>query len=731
MSTRVKLPDGSFVTVPTDDPKVAARAARTYWEKKSSGKLPTPKPKPKGLVDRYREFDRKLAEYASPLAAEFVEGVLPNWGDELYAAPRAVGAFFRGEDAGKAFDDAQAKYQRRQKNFRENNPKASTAATGTGMVASVGLPAAKLAQGATKAQAAISAGKTAGTYGAIAGAGQGDGFGERLANAATLGAVSAPFGAAMVPVAAAAPRVGNWMRDNIPGVDFLARQPGKLWDRITGQVTPTAGERQANRIAGQTMERGQIRTGADPQATVPSSPRAVEAEVARRNQQGVPAIVGDVTQELRDMTSYAGRGMGPGQSMVRETLQTRQRGSGDRVRGYVQDTMPTTPDGNKFVEDTQQAMKDAARPLYEQAYEQPMYRTPGIQAIEQTPAFRDALPSAYRNIQNQIDPTTGRPKDPQAMGFRWFDGDPNGLPPNVPHFPNPDGPGYIAWDNGLSVEGYDQVIRAMNLAGRGGPVDNITGKMAGTTDTVHINNRARDLRAELTAQNDPYRQAVERYADDSAAVNAFEQGQGVENLLGPEVLAQMRATPDAFRPVWATGAGTRLADKAVEDAAKYPNADIANRVRQSLGDDTKQQAIQAMGGGDVNMAKLQDLLELEKQAHLTYKGVEGGSPTAMRQAIDSDLNSDSGIPTSAGAILGRFIQFAGSKIKPQFKQDVQSRLAEIATASDAKTVSELIQAIEAQAARDANFAKLLNNAGVTLSGLYGRNLEAVYDDQQP
>lgn len=724
--TRVKLPDGTYVHVATDDPKQAAAAAKRFWNNKqkvASQKAPAPATsqasEDPSLWDRYKQLTNDAADFAGNMW----DNITPNWMDEMYAAPRAAAAFVKGEDAGEAFRNAQREYKDNQRAFSKNHPTAKNVSTATGIAAGMALPASKALKGASMAEKAIQGAKVGAIYGGLAGAGEGEGLdlSNRGRNAAVGATVGGTMGAALPYAGDRAGAAGRWAREHVPGVDGAVRAAGNVADRVVGAVNERlpAPVQQAHRILGDRMTDGHMAEGpahVSPQAT----PQRIAEEVQRRNEMGVPAMVGDVTQPMRDLTSWSSRGMGPGQTLVREALDRRKAREALRVRQHVSETMPTTHDPLRYVEQVRQDAKEAAGPLYEQAYAQPMYRTPPIQAIEQTPAFRKAVPQAYENIRNQIDPATGAPKSPEAMGFRYFDGDPNGLAPNVPYFALPE-KGYVALDNGLSTEGYDQVVRAMSDQGKAASMINpVTGKIESTTNSVHINNRARDLRSQLMEQNSPYQQAVSGYGDDMAMTDAFNNGLDVGKLTGHEINAQRRAMPEFAQGPWTTGAGTAMADEASRFGARYPNGDTANHVRKMLGDETKQDALSQMSGNTGGLRQLQDRLEYEHQGNLNWRGVNGNSRTAFNQALDEDLNTAaSGIPLSIGAVRDKMLNFIVSRMAPRYRNRVKDEIARVLTASDAQTVQEAMQAIERRAQQDEAFADLLHKAGIGAAAVAG------------
>jgi hypothetical protein len=73
--------------------------------------------------------------------------------------------------------------------------------------------------------------------------------------------------------------------------------------------------------------------------------------------------------------------------------------------------------------------------------------------------------------------------------------------------------------------------------------------------------------------------------------------------------------------------------------------------------------------------------------------------------------------------MGRFVDFISSRAQTKFRKDVQRRVAEVVTASGAQSVSEVLQAIEATAARDRGFADAMHRAGIATTAAYGVNVQ--------
>jgi hypothetical protein len=741
MTVRVNLPDGSSVDVNTDDTKAAAAAARKYWAANGGkqSKLPKPPPKPKAdqkpdnsLWGKYKRFTETAADFAG----NAVDQVLPNWMDELYAAPRAVGALFRGEDAGKAFTDAQRRYKANQRQFAAKHPTAKTASTATGVVSSLALPAGRLIEGASLGQKALQAAKVGALYGAASGAGEGEGLDpSRRASNSVNNAVPSAITGAMFPFAArGSGNLGKFAREYVPGVDNVVRKTAAIGSagvgKLSGMLPPSLRRRQPSRAeqpsavaerawkgALEAMGEGHLDAGPGIPG-VAASPAAIAAEVARRNERGVPAMVGDVSPAMRSLTASASRGMGPGQTMVREALEARKAAEGARVANYVRDNLPTVPDPVAFVDGFRRQSKAAVSPMYAEAYSQPVYRSPAIQAIEKTPAFQEALPQAFRNVRNQIDDVTGQPKDPFAMGFRAIAGDPNGLPPNTPYFQLPDGQ-LVTVGEGLTAEGYDQVIRAMHDTGISAAGRNpVTGRIENNTNSVHINSLAGQLRDQLAGQNAPYARAVRTYGDDMVYTDAFRQGQDIGKLSGPEISAQTRSLPEFAMEPWATGAGTAIADEASKYAARHPYGDVAGRVSGLLGDDAKQAALSATLGGSGGVGNLQDLLEAERQATANWRGIsKQGSASQAGQA-------EGGVPLTLGGIkqtvLGALSDAAGLATRKEYARN----MADIVTSRDPQAVDDIARKVRELAQARQDRSDRLHGRWLVGSGLYGRNLPA-------
>jgi len=709
MSTQVQLPDGSRVTVQTDDPKAAAAAARKHWATKQAPAQPKP-------------AKRTWVDDATDAVSNFADNVVPNWADEVWGVGYKGGQMLRnlvdGTPDDSSFAEGQRNFKQRQAEFAKSNPIAKKSSTAAGFVGGLLLPAGKVSKGANLVNRMAHGAAVGGAYGAVSGAGEGETLDERTDNAGRSAAIGATIGSLATPVLNGLSKAGSLAARYVPGVDAAARRLSRIPKAVlaragigTGPSVPGDRARQhGDRMLAGAMREGSIRTGYG--TTGPAaSPETIAAEVARRNRLGVPAMPADTTEALRNVAGWAGRGVGPGQRRVQEALASRQAAAANRVRQHITDELGDAVDPIRQVEMISASAKSRAAPLYEQAYRQPMVITPEIGGIMQTPAFRDAVPHAVRNIRNAQ-------RDPEGLGFRFMPMARNAassLPPNLPHVMTPEG--VIVLDRNLSTEGFDQVIRAMrDNADRVAERDALTGRVRHNTDSVHINARASDLAHALKAQNPAYRDATAGYADAMAQREAMIRGQDMAKLTGTELAAQARQIPDHAQEAWAIGARSALANDASEFGARYPMGNAAANTRRALGDESKQAVIGNLTGNTGAVRNLGDRLEAEEQAYGTWQEVYGNSRTAARQETDRDMDralkvSTSGAFTPRGVIQGAVDYLVGHGL-PKFRNEVKARIAQIVTETNPATVRELMDQVAAQAERDASFADLLHRSGV-------------------
>ncbi|MEG3087724.1 hypothetical protein [Sphingomonas sp. PB4P5] len=638
-----------------------------------------------------------ILEGTSATAGEFMDGLLPGSGKFLAGAGGALGNTIAAGlgmtdwHPGQAYDEEAAANGRDQTRLEADHPDIASAAGWAGFGSSFLLPAAKVLKGGGVLAGAGNGAINGVGYGVLSGALNDTGEG-RVANAVNGGALGGVLGGAAAPVARYVGETVATARRNIPGVNGVLSSMENLPRRVLGQPlipATAAAEAQAERILNREMKDATIATGMGT-GTVPATPANVAAEVNRRGALGTPAMPADVSEPLRSAAGWALQGKGTMATRSRGVLYARQAQQGPRVRQHITDQLGPTVDPLAEVEAIRARASAASEPGYRAAYAQPVVVTPEIASIMQTPAFRDAVPQAVRNIRNAQ-------RDPQALGFAL------------------DADGNIGGVETLSTEGFDQVIRAMRDSGQAAmrpsgfrPVD--------TTNSVHINNRARDLRGALSSQNQAYADVTANYADEMALREGLERGADVGKLSGPEIEAQRRAMPQHAQESWMVGARTALAD-AVTNSALRPTANTVPALRSGLGlsgagsasstgDVIKQAAIENMSGRPGVLRSLDDRLGAEDDAFRTFAAVSssgrsGGShdDTAgqLGTVVDIARKVASGRPLAA---LATAALRGNPKGTARFRQDVQDHTASLLTASSPREVRRAMGALSSRPATD-------------------------------
>lgn len=84
-----------------------------------------------------------------------------------------------------------------------------------------------------------------------------------------------------------------------------------------------------------------------------------------------------------------------------------------------------------------------------------------------------------------------------------------------------------------------------------------------------------------------------------------------------------------------------------------------------------------------------------------------------------------GLPLTTAGVVSRLVGFIATRASPAYQQDVKARIAQVVTASDARTVEEAMQAIAAQVERDRGFRSLLARAGVGAAAAFGMNIQPI------
>ncbi len=701
MSTIVHLPNGGKVTVPTDDPQEAAKAAQAYWNQMGEDERRSP---PSSAPEGPKT--RSVLQTAGDFVGDTIDNFLPNWGDEIAALPDAAAAMMRGQDVGAAFDQGRADFRANQAQYDKEHPWLAWGSTLTGLGASLALPAGRVASGAGMAAKMAHGAAVGAGYGAVAGAGQGDTFDQRSGNAMTGALVGGVTGGAALPVLAGARGAVRAVERTVPGAAAVGRTIRNVPRSVMRRPLHTRAQQdqdRANRFLAPRLNEGNISTGFGQQGPAASPDNLVD-ELRRRADIGVPAMLADTTETLRGVTSWASRGAGPGQTLVKEALSRRKEAEANRVRQHVTDNLGDAVDPLAQMRAHESRARAEVRPLYEEAYAQPVVVNDTLRKLHDTPAFRSAVPQAFENIQNAQ-------RNPFEMGFHVM----------------PDGT--VAAGPSMTTEAYDQIVRAMRDSGRrAGEVNPLTGKVRDTTNSIHINERAADLRNELSAQNGAYRDAQNVYADELGMRDALDRGQAMPKQTGSEVRAIGEGLRGSARESWAIGARSALADSASTWGHEHPTGSTAAYVRRGLGDADKQQALEGLMGPDANLPRLRDALEAEHQGNITWGEVHGNSKTALRQQLDADLDAAAGATrpsswTMRGLAARGFDAMAAGTTK-RAQNAVKEHVGRVVTERDPDRLAAFMADIADLAAREEAASETMRRGAVLGAKLAGRSVQA-------
>lgn len=254
------------------------------------------------------EFKRGLTS----LTAGAVNGATLGLADEATGVVRGAQALLTGEPVGEAYSKARDAVRNRQGELRASNPMEF----GTGEIGGTIAPAlasAPYAVGKTALGTVMRGAGIGGAEGAIYGGATGEGFKDRLGNAAKMGAIGAGIGAA-------APVVFGALRG-------LTRAGRDMAEGGFGAVTGRASQRSARDAIAETLRKsGQ-------------SVDDITAAVSAAGRQGQPEF------RLMDALGNAGarrasgiaRTGGDGAEEIARFLRQRQIDQGDRMAGFVDD----------------------------------------------------------------------------------------------------------------------------------------------------------------------------------------------------------------------------------------------------------------------------------------------------------------------------------------------------------------------------------------------------------
>lgn len=530
-------------------------------------------------------FLEQASEYAQGLRRVRDNALTLGFGDELAGVAGGIGpalsAAFDSEKSmvdefGKGYTAARDKARAEEKQFRQENPGTALA---TDLTVGLAIPAGSAAKTAQTAGMLPTIGKYAATgagLGAVSGAGNAEGdMGDRAAGALGGGIAGGVVGAALPAIASGVGSAAKMAAR--PIMDRIGEGPAKALDRKIVQGFERDGKT-VDQVAARLKTLG-------PEATI--------ADAAGPNTVG---LVENLANEP-----------GVGQQMANRVLMGRQRAAGGRITDAAGREL-----GDAGFHETLDALnvarKEAAAPLYEQAYAKNFVANDAINGLLERPSMRQALGRAYRIAAEE-----GR--DPNALGLALNEA------------------GDVVFERAPSMQTLDYVKRGLDDVVEQFR-DGVTGKLRLDEAGRAINNTRAAFVKELRSQNTTYAEALDSWAGPSNLMDAMVKGRSFtkpDSEVTAKVIGDLSTSEkEAFL------LGVR---QAITDTVDRTGV-TADATRKLIGTPKMQKALRAAFPDTASYRRFMSDLLREAAFNRTKNQVLGNSATARRLAQQDDAGFD-------------------------------------------------------------------------------------------
>lgn len=531
-------------------------------------------------------------EYADNLVRQVANGVTFGFADEIAAglgAATGIGGKFGDYEGNLAAQRGQDKA------FEEQYPVAATTAqVGGGIVGALGAgklvgAAGRAIQGAdaapqivknavTAAQNAPQLAKYAGggaAAGGLSGAGFADGdLEDRAIGAATGGVIGGALGTAL-PVA-------------VSGV-------GKLVGAATRPVTDRIGQGPA-RVADRKVAQAFERDG-----------KTVDEVSARLRTLGPEATIADAAGEnTAGLLETVANQPGTGRQMAQRVLQQRQKGAGGRIQDSAARELG---DGGFYqtLDDLNLARKEAAAPLYEQAYAKNFVWSDTLEDLSKRPAFKKAMGKAL-NIASE------EGIDPNALGLAFNEA------------------GDVVFKSTPSMRTLDFVKRGL---------DDVVEEFRNDLGILKLNDAGRAINGtraafvrELRDLNPAYSEALDAWSGPTQLMDAMAKGRNFSKPDAEITEKIVGALSPAEKEAFLLGV-RRGIDDMVDSTGRTSDA-----TRKLLGTPKMSKALQAAFPDTASYRRFAADLLREQKFNQTRNTVLSNSATARRLAGQEDAGID-------------------------------------------------------------------------------------------
>jgi hypothetical protein len=316
---------------------------------------------------------------------------------------------------------------------------------------------------------------------------------------------------------------------------------------------------------------------------------------------GPDAIPADIAPNLRQQVEGLASMSGPAQKIIRDTLERRAAGAGQRITGALDDALGQPVNTLQTADDIIAQRSAAADPLYTSAKDQPVPFTRELESLLNRPAMQQALQRARVLAENEGIPSK-----------QWF--------------ANVADDGTATFRNVPDVRQLDYTKRALD--------DMIAGAGYRTNEGRILTGLKNQLTKLVDDAVPEYAQARQAFAGPSSVLDAVEAGKGVfKNSQTPEQIRRTLATMgDSERQAYLESARASVAD-IMGTARNDVNAALA------LFDRGYNREKLALLIGDEQAQGLLSRLQAERTFALTRNQVTGNSRTASRQQVMQELGA--------------------------------------------------------------------------------------------
>jgi hypothetical protein len=614
------------------------------------------------------------------------QGLGMGWGDEAEA-------WLRSKLGKESYEDALKQIHQEQGQFAEKYPIISPASEFVGgaapLVASYLLPGGQTVAPATTTRTVSALAKlaenpyirgavTGATTGAVSGAGSAE-SGDRIAGGASGAVLGGGLGAVIPAAIRGAGGIGDYLQERInPSDEFINRRIAEKLNKSLDQS-------------------GLL-------------PKYLDIKMAVDRSMNVPSVLANADQGLADLAETVAQRTGAGARKIEDAL-TRQK-LGARERTYQQVSEGLSPgdyyaDEQKMVDE----LRNKAKTLYDQAYEQGDIDDPRINQVLKHPAFKNFYDKA-RDIANTEALTAKlQGKDPEKYKLKdiyKFVMDENGMPISIETSEIPD------------VRTLDYIKRGIDASIESG----FNGNGLSKTEASALRNLRKEFVNAIDENAPDYKFARSQYAGDMEVLDAMRSGMNDFNKMDHEQVANAinsmsQAEKDAFR----TGVTRHLYSRIMDPSNNF------NAAQRIIGSPETQQKLQPLFDSDAQFKLFKNSLERESQLFNQANKILGGSQTGKRIQMRDEFEQNPGTGEFiANAISGGFgsslSNLAMKAIRnTEMTEKTASKMADLLMEKDPHKVAAAVKMLEDYAAKAEPTAQRLKAAE---AGAIGGAMTSIY-----